>query len=148
MPIKQWAIFSGGWAWHFMSPKGHTELKHAHDHKDFDVFVASTDVVEVIEILTSNGFEKVWTKYGPGKDDFRRYEKVVNSKRVTIDMFVRDGVPQRTNEDGWMFVEPNYLLTLYSNIHSSNNCFAVVAAKQLLDKGIDPQGRPELVKIP
>lgn len=38
-PIKPWIIVSGGWAWHFMSPRNHTEYKHAHDHKDIDLFV-------------------------------------------------------------------------------------------------------------
>ena len=37
--LKESVIISGGWAWHFMSPKNHTEYKHAHDHKDIDIFV-------------------------------------------------------------------------------------------------------------
>jgi len=37
--IKLFIIVSGGWAWHFMSHSGHREYKHAHDHKDIDLFV-------------------------------------------------------------------------------------------------------------
>ena len=37
--LKQWIVISGGWAWHFMSEENHTEYKHAHDHKDIDIFV-------------------------------------------------------------------------------------------------------------
>jgi len=150
-PIKPWVIFSGGWAWHFMSPQGHDELKHAHDHKDFDVFVPPEKVAIVLVVLNENGFATVPTRYGPGKDDFRRYEKLIDvgdtQKRVTIDLFVRE-VSFRQHKDGWLYVEPEYLLTLYSDIHSSDNCFAVVAAKKLIDKGIDPEGRKELVEIP
>jgi len=152
--IKPWAILSGGWAWHFLSPKGHIELKHAHDHKDIDLFVAPADVATVVTKLQDCGFQKVWTKYDrlPSDEEFRRYEKSVeppNGKpiRVTIDFFLRDDVPAR-EIDGWRVVEPEYLLSLYSNIHSSDKCFAVQAATRLIARGIDPQGNPELVKIP
>ena len=152
--IRSFAIVSGGWAWHFMSPKCHVELKHAHDHKDIDVFVAPSDVAEVVTILQTRGFEKVWTRYDrlPSNEDFRRYEKSVacpNARpvRVTIDFFVRDDVPWRS-VDGWRVVEPQYLLSLYSNIHSSDKCFAVQAASKLIAKGIDPVGRAELLHRP
>ena len=160
VPIKELAVFSGGWAWHFMSPDGHAEFKHAHDHKDFDLFVPPKNAGMVPAILKEHGFEKVWTRYESGPDDFRRYEKFIEVEgkvgrnrppgrivRVTIDMFVRE-VPWREHKDGWMYVEPEYLLPLYSTIHSSKSCFAVVAAKKLLEQGIDPEGRPELVEIP
>jgi hypothetical protein len=152
--IKQWVTLSGGWAWHFMSPKGHTELKHAHDHKDIDVFVAPADVAAVVATLQDRGFNKSWTRYDrlPSAEQFRRYEKTVEPPdckpiRITIDFFVRADVPQR-EIDGWRVVEPNFLLSLYSNIHSSDKCFAVQAAIKLLERGIDPAGRPELVQIP
>jgi hypothetical protein len=156
VPIKELAVFSGGWAWHFMSPDGHAELKHAHDHKDFDIFVKPSNVATVIGLLMTNGFEKIHTRFPPGKDDFRRYEKTITVEekgevRVTIDMFVRDvtDVARRKGGwGGWQYVEPEYLLTLYSTIHSSKSCFAVVAATKLLEKGIDPEGRSELVEIP
>jgi hypothetical protein len=152
--VRPWVIISGGWAWHFMSPQGHAELKHAHDHKDIDLFVAPPDVAAVVAMLQERGFQKVWTKYDrlPSDEDFRRYEKTaeldgMKPVRVTIDFFVRADVPFR-ELDGWRVVEPAYLLSLYSNIHSSDKCFAVQAAAKLLQRGIDPVGRKELIEIP
>ena len=152
--IRERVTLSGGWAWHFLSPPGHQELKHAHDHKDIDVFVEPENVALVVGTLKDRGFGKVGTKYDrfPSAEDFRRYEKLVEPVgrppfRITIDFFVRRDVPQR-KIDGWSIVEPEYLLTLYSNIHSSDKCFAVQTAVKLLAAGIDPQGRPELVEIP
>lgn len=49
--VHPWVILSGGWAWHFMSPVGHTELKHAHDHKDIDLFVPPGNVATVVSTL-------------------------------------------------------------------------------------------------
>ncbi len=45
-------------------------------------------------------------------------------------------------------IEPEVLLSFYSNIHSSDKCFAVQAAVRLLAENIDPHGHPDLVKIP
>jgi len=150
--IKPYVVFSGGWAWHFMSPKGHTELKHAHDHKDIDIFVFPHNVSAVIELLKNRGFEKTYTQYDklPNNNDFRRYEKVVNDPepfRITIDFFIGRELKVR-DVDGWTVVDPKQLITFYSDIHTSDNCFAVKAAQDLLNRGIDPVGREELTKIP
>ncbi|MDD9938778.1 MAG: hypothetical protein OXT09_34630 [Myxococcales bacterium] len=67
--------------------------------------------------------------------------------RLTIDFFVRADVPTRELA-GYRVVEPSYLLGLYSDIHSSDKCFAVHAAVRLLAAGIDPVGCPELVRMP
>lgn len=151
--LKSDVIISGGWAWHFMSPENHIELKHAHDHKDIDIFVEPENVVSAIEILNERQFQRVWTRYdsSPGEEEFRRYEKLVepveqSPVRIIIDFFVKT-VPY--NEiDGWNIIDAEYLLTLYKSIHSSDNCFAVKAAKKLLDEGIDPIGHPSLAEIP
>lgn len=152
--VKPYVTISGGWAWHFMSPIGHTEYKHAHDHKDIDLFVQPTNVALVVGLLKSRGFEKVWTRYDklPSQEDFRRYEKRVasddlSSIKITIDFFVRDDIPYRKIR-GWQIIEPTFLLGLYGNIHSSYACFAVKAAARLLEHGIDPVGSAELVAIP
>ena len=151
--LKPFVVISGGWAWHFMSPPGHVELKHAHDHKDIDLFVEPIDVSMTIVKLKQMGFNKVWTKYDnlPSDEDFRRYEKTVtydgHQFRVTIDFFIRE-VPHRKLAGGFRVVEPKTLLSFYSNIHSSDKCFAVQSAVRLLAAGIDPVGRPELVQIP
>jgi hypothetical protein len=152
--VQSGVIISGGWAWHFMSPPGHPEYKHAHDHKDIDLFAPPAEVASVVGTLKANGFERVWTKYDrfPSEEDFRRYEKVFEpegsrSFRIAIDFFVRSEVPYREIE-GWKVVEPDYLLSLYSDIHGSGQCFAVRAAARLLAHGIDPVGRSELVEFP
>jgi len=152
-PFRDLVALSGGWAWHFLSAKGHPEYKHAHDHKDADWMVPSPNVGVVLPMLGMFGFQKVRTRFDrlPSAEEFRRYEKVIETPehppfRLTIDFFVKD-VPVRVI-DGWMVVEPSVLLTFYSTFHSSKSCFAVQAAKRLLDAGIDPQGRPELVEIP
>ncbi|WP_160174454.1 hypothetical protein [Archangium violaceum] len=40
------------------------------------------------------------------------------------------------------------LLTFYGDIHSTEDCVSVLAARRLLDRGIDPIGRSELVTRP
>ncbi len=151
--LKDIVILTGGWAWHFMSPKGHQELKHAHDHKDIDIFVRPENVATVMLKLQEQEFAKVWTKYDKleSKEDFRRYEKNIvvegGNVRITIDFFVSKDIPCRT-VDGWSVVEPEHLLTLYRNIHSSDKCFAVQASLKLIEQGIDPVGRKELLEIP
>ena len=153
-PLRDFIILSGGWAWHFLSPIGHIEYKHAHDHKDIDLFVAPEHVAQVMYILQEQDFIKVWTRYDnlPSEENFRRYEKLIDisnekSVRITIDFFVKADIPTRKVK-GWMIVEPSYLLGLYSNIHSSDKCWAVQAAIKLLDQNIDPLDKEELVTIP
>ena len=152
--LKTWVIISGGWAWHFMSPEDHTEYKHAHDHKDMDIFVNPKNVAEVMVILAKDGFEKVWTRYDhmPSNENFRRYEKLDwldNGKqvRVTIDFFESSTV-ETIKVNGWNLVEPKTLLSYYSNIHSSDKCWAVKAALQLIEKGKSPIGSALLSKNP
>lgn len=155
--VKDVVTLSGGYAWHFMSPVGHAELKHAHDHKDIDVFVKPTDVPEAIARFEARGFKRVWTRYDrlPSAEEFRRYEMTwapigsfenPDPVKVVVDFFVRD-VPS-IEVQGVRVVEPRTLLSFYGSIHSSDKCFAVQAATRLLAKGIDPVGRPELVQIP
>ena len=44
-------------------------------------------------------------------------------------------------------VEPKYLLTLYSIKHTTDDCIAVRAARELLRKNINPVGRKELINV-
>jgi hypothetical protein len=147
--LKDLVIFSGGWAWHFMSPVGHIEYKHAHDHKDVDIFVFPQNITAVIHKLTEQGFIRVATRFDklPNNSGFRRYEKTKNGKKLIVDFFVGRDIQVR-DIYGWQVVDPRQLLTFYKTIHSSDNCFAVKAAADLLKYGIDPVGREELVKIP
>jgi hypothetical protein len=151
--IRDVVTLSGGWAWHFMSPVGHAELKHAHDHKDIDVFVHPLAVPEAIALFEEREFQRVWTRYDrlPSAEEFRRYEKTVEIDgqkpvKVTVDFFV-NVVPSIVVR-GYRVVEPATLLTFYGSIHSSDKCFAVQAATRLLARGIDPVGHFELVAIP
>lgn len=155
--LKDFVALSGGWAWHFMSPKGHTENKHAHDHKDIDLMVPPQNVHAVMGILLGQGFKKAATKYDrlPSAEDFRRYEKLVNDGvnmpyRITIDFFVKT-VETILCPGGWSVVRPDVLLGFYHRIHSSTSCWAVLAAKDLLASGVPPEaivGHQRLQKAP
>ena len=152
--LKQWIVISGGWAWHFMSEDNHTEYKHAHDHKDIDIFVHPKNVAQVMHILIEEGFHKTWTRYDhlPSNENFRRYEKINwlhigREVRTTIDFF-ESSTLKTQNINGWQVVAPEMLLSFYSNIHSSNNCWAVKSAVKLVAEGKNPVGNPLLSKIP
>jgi len=159
--IRPYVALSGGWAWHFLSPPGHPEYKHAHDHKDMDLMVPPKHVAAVLGLLQGQQYKKVRTRFDrlPSAEDFRRYEAIwfedlpdTPTVRLTIDFFVRDvpirEIPSENRNEPWRVVEPETLLTFYSTFHSSKSCFAVQAAKRLLDQGIDPMGHPSLVEIP
>ncbi|MCW3051398.1 MAG: hypothetical protein JWN14_568 [Chthonomonadales bacterium] len=144
LALKDYVTVSGGWAWHFMSPEGHSELKHAHDHKDADLFVAPEKVGELMPILQARGYEKTWTRFDGRQDsqDFVRYTKHVprdgREVKVILDLFIHT-VPSVLAR-GIHVVEPNYLLTLYGVKHSSGECFSLKIAKGLLANGENPVG--------
>jgi hypothetical protein len=152
--LKELITISGGWAWHFMSLANHTEYKHAHDHKDIDIFVNPKDVAKVMCILLDEGFKKAWTRYDhmSSQEKFRRYEKIDwldggKQIRITIDFFESKHI-ETIHVNGWKLVEPNTLLSYYSNIHSSDKCWAVKAAMKLLQQGENPVGNHLLSKNP
>jgi hypothetical protein len=142
--VKKNVVVSGGLAWHLMSPP-HIENKYVHDHSDVDLFVIPEHFAEVIAVLKEAGFHRWWTKYATR--NFVRYGRTIDFKgkrvKVELDLFIRE-VPFR-KINGFKVVEPAFLLTLYSSIHSSGNCVAVKAAATLLRNKIDPVGRAELV---
>ena len=148
-PFKDLVILSGGWAWHYLSPVGHEELKHAHDHKDVDMFIEPGQLWELIRDLKSEGFRKEKTRHDT--NEFMRYVRTEEADgkpfKIVFDIFTRTRVPARRVQ-GYLVTEPEYLIGLYSDIHSSGNCFAVKAADELLKQGIDPEGREELCQIP
>lgn len=150
--VKSRIVLSGGWAWHFMSPEGHEEYKHAHDHKDVDMFVNPVDAGWVIVSLLGFDFRRASTRYDTAKKDFQRYEKTIcvdggKPFKITLDVFLKS-VPFRVVRDQWRVVAPKYLLDLYDSVHTSGECFAVTAAKKLIADGVDPVGNELLVKIP
>ena len=75
--LRDLVVVSGGWAWHLMSPAGHVELKHAHDMKDVDLFVAGRDVAALYGRLAELGHVRVSTRYDKRLDtpyEFHRYD--------------------------------------------------------------------------
>jgi len=145
-PLRAHVTLSGGFAWHFMSSEGHKELKHAHDHKDVDLFVPKNPgaIGTAIHLLMEQGFRRVpcrWTS-----KEFHRYEMHVGEHKLTIDFFI--GNPPRVKVKGWWVVEPEALLAAYSVKHTSKECFAVVAARRLLAAGEEIIDHPDLVAIP
>ncbi len=144
--VRDLTVVSGGWAWHFMTTT-HEELKHAHDHKDADLFVDPERVWELMARLTESGFENTWTRFDGHSDDFHRYVKTVEagcrSIKVIFDLFT-GAVPSVETASGVRVVEPNHLLSLYGVKHSSVECFSVQIAKALIARGIDPLGRAEM----
>jgi len=141
---------SGGIAWHFMSPKGHPEVKIFHDHKDIDLFVEPDEFSGLVRTLKDSGFQKVWTKYDNPSGQFVRYVEKFEGGKNVLDIYVQS-VPHIDVETGdeavevVQVVEPSHLIGLYETTHSSKECTAVKAAKELLAQGISPVGRPELV---
>ena len=133
-----------------MSPEGHPEYKHAHDHKDVDFFVHPNDVGQFYEMISPTGFHPASTRHDRPDHSFRRFEKAADASpsfKITFDMFVR-AVPFRVVRGLWRVVEPEFLLALYDTVHSSSECFAVLAARNLIAQGIDPVGSAKLVEIP
>lgn len=146
--LQEYVTVSGGWAWHFMSPEGHAELKHAHDHKDADLFVAPESVGLLMPALKARGYAKTWTRFD-GRDDskdFARYTKMVPHEsrevKVILDLFI--GVVPSVVAQGVRVVEPGYLITLYGVKHSSEQCFSLQIARNLLERQESPVGHPAM----
>lgn len=145
-------VVSGGLAWHFLSPAGHPEYRHAHDHKDLDFLVPPDRANEAAAAMKERGYSRVWTRFDrfPSAEQFRRYEKFEETKegpvKVQVDFFVRQTTWRLAQ--GVRVVEPAELIGFYRSIHSSSSAWAVVQAQRLLADGIDPEGRPELLMPP
>lgn len=141
--IKNWIVLSGGWAWHFMSPP-HTEYKHLHDHRDIDIFVKPENFLTVQLTLEANDWYRMKTKYD--NNNFIRYEKIKDERKMVIDMF-KGEIPNIV-ANGWNVAEPNHLLSLYYTVHQSDQCIAVQKSRELIKKGISPIYNDELIKLP
>lgn len=139
--IKDFAVISGGWAWHFMTPVGHEELKHAHDHKDLDIIVQPKDTWNIISLLLELGYQRCYTRHDC--NTFFRCEKHSEEVgKIVIDVFIED-VPF-IEAQGVKVVEPEYLLSLYGIKHMSESCFAVTIARELLSLQINPVDNPHM----
>ncbi|NTX10474.1 hypothetical protein HUA74_21665 [Myxococcus sp. CA051A] len=145
LALAPWVTVSGGWAWHFMAPP-HEELKLYHDHKDVDLFVEPSRFPEVVPVLTARGYHRIWTRFDATSTHFYRYARHDAGGKVILDVFVRS-VPS-VEARGVRVVDPATLLTFYGDIHSTEDCVSVLAARALLAKGESPIGRAELVTRP
>lgn len=143
--IAPLVTLSGGWAWHFMAPL-HEELKIFHDHKDVDLFVEPERLPELIHALTQRGYTRTWTRFDATSENFYRYARHVDGVKVLLDVFVRRVPSVQVGEV--RIVEPSTLLTFYGDIHSTDDCVSVLAARKLLAQGLSPIGREELVTRP
>ncbi len=150
--MKAYVTLSGGWAWHYMTPAGHVEYKHAHDHKDADLFVTPPRFPELVALLKQRGYERTWTRFDnrEGADTFYRYTKTVEAAdtadsapvKVMLDVFVE--IVPSVEAGSMRVVEPAYLLSLYGHKHTSDLCFAVRIARSLLAEGKNPVGHPAM----
>jgi hypothetical protein len=148
MTLTPKAALSGGWAWHYMSPRPHDEYKLLHDHKDIDLFIEPYMAGEFIGDLKRMGYKKTTTIYDNPSGQFIRYQKHVQGVKIIIDLFM-EKVPTTTVFNAVRVVKPETLLSFYSlKKHTTDDCVAVQAARKLIEKGIDPIGREELCLLP
>jgi hypothetical protein len=74
--VREYGALSGGWAWHFMSPR-HEEEKHLHDHRDIDIHVFPDRFADLVTFLTERGYGRQKTRFDDPSGEFIRYEKHV-----------------------------------------------------------------------
>lgn len=145
--LKDLAVVSGGWAWHYLSPPGHVEYKMTHDHKDVDLFVSPAGVGAFLSRIKQDGYKRTWTRFDGKTEGFSRYEKTAWQEgtpvKVIVDLFVED-VPSVEANRGVRVVEPAHLLSLYGQKHASLYCHAVRAARDLVKRGEPVLNHPAL----
>ncbi len=131
-------------------PPPHDELKLHHDHKDIDLYVVPENFRLVLERLNSRGYQHIWSRFDRfSNEKSYRYEKFIEGDetvKILIDLFLQRNVPF-VEVNGFKIVEPKFLLSLYRiKVHSTDDCTAVMAARKLVAKGLNPIGRKELIE--
>ena len=127
-----------------------------HDHKDVDVLIPVARAQEFAAFLKSDGYTKIWTKYDGRANkqanykDFYRVEKHVpcalDNVKVQMDVFLQDVPWVRVLSCDLRVVEPKTLLSFYSVKQcTTDDCKAVIGARKLVAKGINPMDRRELI---
>lgn len=156
-------VVSGGWAWHLMTPVGHAEYLQAHDHRDLDLFLDPQSRDEAGEKLRRLGYIQAWTRFdssalasagGGSPRPFARYVKDAlrddRYHKVTIDLFL-EPIASREIQAPWggsiRVVPPIRLLELYHGTHQAESCLSVRIARDLLVRGVDPVGHPEMAEF-
>jgi hypothetical protein len=143
--VAPYAVVSGGWAWHFLSPP-HEELKLFHDHKDLDLLVPPERAGALVAALKARGYAPCWTRFDAASTNFRRYEARVEGVKVLVDVFVEP--VDSVEASGVRVVAPATLLGFYRRkVHATDDCVAVRAARELLARGLDPTQRRELIAL-
>lgn len=172
---REFGVLSGGWAWHFMStPHEEEKHLHDHRDIDLHVIPSLfTALVEVLtrrgyargrtRFDDPSGefirFERVVQDACPlchaqslVEDrgdlecvacDHRSSADEVENVKVIFDLFVQE-VPW-IEVDGYRVVEPKKMLTFYGVKHSSEQCVAVVKARELAAAGNEIVKNPALV---
>ncbi len=141
-------VLSGGWAWHVMAPAVHAEYKHAHDHRDADLFVERGNVAALLARLKARGYERAWTRFDrlPRSEGFSRYARTAEyggrPVKMMLDLFV-EAVPS-VEVAGFRVLEPSVLLAQYGGRHGSDQCFSVRIARWLRERGVNPVGHAEM----
>lgn len=155
LALQPYVVLSGGWAWHYLTPPGHVEYKHAHDHKDVELFVAPRNVGPLLALLLSRGYRRAWTRFErlPSDVDFLRYTKTTGSftlprrgepMKVMVDLFIAD-VPS-VESGGFRVLEPHFLLAQYGVRDHCDAClcFAVRIARELVNRNEPIAGHPAM----
>lgn len=147
--FQPYVVLSGGWAWHFLTPAGHTEYVEAHDHEDADVVVLPQQVAPLMVLLTARGYERTQS-LGVGSEsdiDMNRYERVVRHHaepvKVTLEMMVAD-VPH-VEAGGFRVIEPSLLLT-HAPPYGSRACLSARIARELVARGETVAGHPAMAE--
>ena len=108
-----------------------------------DLFVEPERLPELIHTLSERGYHRTWTRFDATSENFLRYARHVDGVKVLLDVFIRH-IPSVQVGDV-RIVEPSTLLSFYGDIHSTDDCVSVLAARKLLAQGLSPIGRAELV---
>lgn len=153
-------VVSGGWAWHLMTPAGHVEYRHAHDHRDLDLFLDPRFRDDAMNTLRRMGYIQSWTRFdssaltssvGSSPRPFSRHVKDAlrddRYYKVTVDLFL-EPIAVREIQAPWgrsiRVVPPARLLELADSQSPAAACLSARIARDLLARGLDPVGHPEM----
>ena len=132
--IKFLVVFSGGLAWHFLSPPGHIESEQAHTHQVIRASAPPRTLASTMAELQRLGFRA--SNSGSPTKGYKRYFCNVSVNgckgRLTLDLQVKE-VPAVQCPGGWLVLRPDLLL-------QEGACGASEAAQALLTAGLPPEG--------
>lgn len=124
--LKAFVVIGGGWAWHFLSPKGHIEYKNLHDHQELDILAPPRTIETAHTALQRSGFKA--TTLGPLDRQYRNQESFL----LVVNFRVQDA-PVVQCPGGWLVLPPDQLLARYGR-----QGLAARAASEFLASGKKP----------